>query len=343
MDGAAPPAADGRTLRPADERRLYEAIRGILAEAVERRGSSIDDYTAPDGDGAMQERLEVYQRTGEPCPRCGRPIRRIVVGGRATHFCSWCQRLPAADRAGAAAILRTMTGGAAASGPALDGARRARGPLGLTPGEAAQPAPRGRGRSARASGGDPAGGGAASAGRGLRGRLMSILRLSGRPPRGRHVRHPRRVNAAIALGDRVGLVGPNGAGKTTLLRIAAGLDEPDGGEVHRKRGLSLGLLAQESHFDAAFMAAPDLRTAVRDGAAHLERMATSSAELERAGRVEEPAYADLQHRFEVLGGYTLDQRVDEALSGLGFARDEWAGRRRRCRAASRPGRRWPGS
>ena len=38
----------------------------------------------------------------------------------------------------------------------------------------------------------------------------------------------------------------------------------------------------------------------------------------------EPAYADLQHRFEILGGYTLDQRVDSALSGLGFARDEWA-------------------
>ena len=42
----------------ADERRLYEAIRAVLAEAVERRGRSIDDYTAPDGDGAMQERLE---------------------------------------------------------------------------------------------------------------------------------------------------------------------------------------------------------------------------------------------------------------------------------------------
>ena len=38
----------------------------------------------------------------------------------------------------------------------------------------------------------------------------------------------------------------------------------------------------------------------------------------------EPAYADLQHRYEVLGGYTLDQRVDAALSGLGFTRDEWA-------------------
>jgi ATP-binding cassette subfamily F protein 3 len=131
------------------------------------------------------------------------------------------------------------------------------------------------------------------------------------------------VDAAVALGDRVGLVGPNGSGKTTLLRLAAGHDEPDRGRVERKRGLSIGLLAQEAHFDDAFMAAPDLRTAVRSGAAHLEEMATQLAGYEHAGRVTEAAYADLQHRFEVLGGYTLDQRVDAALTGLGFGRDEW--------------------
>ncbi len=132
------------------------------------------------------------------------------------------------------------------------------------------------------------------------------------------------ITAAIAVDDRIGLVGPNGAGKTTLLRIAAGRDEPDGGTVSRKRGLSIGLLAQESHFDAAFMASPDLRAAVRHGAAHLEEMAEKLHGLEQAGRVEEAAYADLQHTYEILGGYTLDQRVDEALSGLGFTRDEWA-------------------
>jgi formamidopyrimidine-DNA glycosylase len=99
------------TLRPPDERRLYLTVRSILAEAVERRGSSIDDYTAPDGDGSMQEQLQVYQRTGEPCLRCGRAIKRIVIGARSTHLCSWCQRLSAADRKSAAAILRAMTGG----------------------------------------------------------------------------------------------------------------------------------------------------------------------------------------------------------------------------------------
>jgi len=93
-------------LRPAGEARLYRAIRAVLAEAIERRGSSVDDYTAPEGDGTMQERLAVYQRTGLPCLRCGRPIRRLVLGARSTHFCSWCQRLPARERAGAGAILR---------------------------------------------------------------------------------------------------------------------------------------------------------------------------------------------------------------------------------------------
>jgi ATP-binding cassette subfamily F protein 3 len=132
------------------------------------------------------------------------------------------------------------------------------------------------------------------------------------------------VTAAIALDDRIGLVGPNGAGKTTLLRIAAGRDEPDAGSAHRKRGLTLGLLAQESHFDAAFMAAHDLRAAVRAGASHLDAMAARLGELERGGHAAGTEYADLQHTFEALGGYTLDLRVDEALSGLGFTRDEWS-------------------
>src|SRR5437868_14538625 len=110
---------------------------------------------------------------------------------------------------------------------------------------------------------------------------MSILRLDGvRREVGTFVILDD-ITAAITVGDRTRLVGPNGAGKTTLLRLAAGRDEPDAGVVHRKRGLSIGLLAQESHFDAAFMAAPDLRAAVRQGAAHLETMAAELHELEQ--------------------------------------------------------------
>ncbi len=137
------PLRTAGTLHPADERHLYESIRRILDEAVVRRGSSIDDYTAPDGDGSMQEHLQVYQRTGEPCARCGRPVKRIVIGARSTHFCSWCQRLGARDRKGAAAILRTLSGGRRRTGgrwTELAG----EGTLGLTPEETARATSRAR-------------------------------------------------------------------------------------------------------------------------------------------------------------------------------------------------------
>jgi formamidopyrimidine-DNA glycosylase len=141
------PLRSAGTLRTPDERRLYEAVRRILAEAIARRGSSIDDYTAPEGDGSMQDRLLVYQRAGQPCHRCGRPIRRIVIGARATHFCSWCQRLPAGDRKGAATILRGM-----APRPGRPPGQRGRrwteldgeGALGRTPDEVAAAADRTR-------------------------------------------------------------------------------------------------------------------------------------------------------------------------------------------------------
>jgi ATPase subunit of ABC transporter with duplicated ATPase domains len=68
---------------------------------------------------------------------------------------------------------------------------------------------------------------------------MSIVRLSGVVREIGAFTILDRIDAAMAYGDRVGLVGPNGAGKTTLLRLAAGVDDPDRGEVQRKRGLSI--------------------------------------------------------------------------------------------------------
>ena len=52
------------------------------------------------------------------------------------------------------------------------------------------------------------------------------------------------VSLRVGAGEAVAVLGPNGAGKTTLLRLAAGRDEPDRGTVQRKRGLTIGLLAQ---------------------------------------------------------------------------------------------------
>ncbi|MEO8626119.1 MAG: ribosomal protection-like ABC-F family protein [Candidatus Limnocylindrales bacterium] len=133
------------------------------------------------------------------------------------------------------------------------------------------------------------------------------------------------INASIAHGDKIGMVGANGAGKTSLLRICAGLDSPDSGTVQRKRGLTIGLLTQETNLDAAVVAAPTLRATVRAGAGELERMERRLAELESAGAaaVESAEYAHLREQFELRDGYSLDVRVDAALSGLGFARTDW--------------------
>ena len=89
------PLRTADSLSVEEVRRLYRAVRAALREAVVNRGTTFSDYVGVDGEpGANAEQLRVYQRTGEPCLRCGRPIARIVVGQRSTHFCPRCQRLP---------------------------------------------------------------------------------------------------------------------------------------------------------------------------------------------------------------------------------------------------------
>ncbi len=73
--------------------RLYRAMVDILTAAIRLKGSSISDYVDADGQrGSFQQQHQVYGHAGDPCPTCGTPIRRIVVGQRGTHYCPKCQR-----------------------------------------------------------------------------------------------------------------------------------------------------------------------------------------------------------------------------------------------------------
>ncbi|MBI3286836.1 MAG: bifunctional DNA-formamidopyrimidine glycosylase/DNA-(apurinic or apyrimidinic site) lyase [Chloroflexi bacterium] len=74
--------------------RLHSAIQSVLLASLGQGGTSIDPfYRRPDASqGAYQEGMAVYGREGQACPRCGRPIRRMVLGQRSTHFCARCQR-----------------------------------------------------------------------------------------------------------------------------------------------------------------------------------------------------------------------------------------------------------
>jgi len=72
---------------------LYHAIRQVLAQGIQNRGTTFSDYLDADGKkGRNQENLRVFRRASQPCPRCRTPIERTVVGGRGTYFCPRCQK-----------------------------------------------------------------------------------------------------------------------------------------------------------------------------------------------------------------------------------------------------------
>jgi formamidopyrimidine-DNA glycosylase len=90
--GIRPRRRAGRLTR-AELERLRLALLAVLDHAIRLGGSSVSDYVDADGvRGFFQLEHCVYQRTGQPCLRCQMPIRRIVVGGRGTHYCCHCQR-----------------------------------------------------------------------------------------------------------------------------------------------------------------------------------------------------------------------------------------------------------
>ena len=74
-------------------RRETAALRDVLHEAIAARGTTVSDYRDAAGEaGGFGPRLRVYGREGEPCPVCGTPIKRVVIGGRSAFYCPRCQR-----------------------------------------------------------------------------------------------------------------------------------------------------------------------------------------------------------------------------------------------------------
>jgi formamidopyrimidine-DNA glycosylase len=87
------PLTPASKLTDARAKKLYDAIRGILTHAIQLGGSSISDYVNGRGErGWFQMEHRVYGREGEACANCGRPIRKILVAQRGTHYCPHCQK-----------------------------------------------------------------------------------------------------------------------------------------------------------------------------------------------------------------------------------------------------------
>jgi formamidopyrimidine-DNA glycosylase len=88
------PSRPARTVQPDAAARLHAAVRDVLTQAIESRGSTVRDYrTGTGGRGGFQFSLEVYDRAGEPCVRCGTRLAEThTIDGRQTVFCWRCQK-----------------------------------------------------------------------------------------------------------------------------------------------------------------------------------------------------------------------------------------------------------
>ena len=90
--GVSPLRAAGKVSR---ERyaELAGSIKTILGYAIQRGGTTLRDFISPDGaPGYFEQELSAYGRGGEPCPRCGRPLKQASIGQRTTVWCGHCQR-----------------------------------------------------------------------------------------------------------------------------------------------------------------------------------------------------------------------------------------------------------
>ena len=91
MAGIDPRRAAGRVSLERFER-LAEAIKTVLAAAITQGGTTLRDFVSGTGEpGYFAQRLNVYGRAGEPCRHCGMALRHIVLGQRATLYCTLCQ------------------------------------------------------------------------------------------------------------------------------------------------------------------------------------------------------------------------------------------------------------
>jgi formamidopyrimidine-DNA glycosylase len=82
------PTRRARTLTRRETRDLRDALRAVLAEAIDARGTTFSDYRDGEGEeGGFEPRLRVYGREGLPCVLCGTPIKRIVLSNRSAFYC----------------------------------------------------------------------------------------------------------------------------------------------------------------------------------------------------------------------------------------------------------------
>ena len=138
------------------------------------------------------------------------------------------------------------------------------------------------------------------------------------------------ITFKISSGDRIGLIGKNGAGKSTMLKILSKELEPDSGQIASDKNLKIGFLKQDIDFDFG-------RTVLEESYEAFKEIKEVEGKLEHINKqlVERTDYDsesyhqlmidlnELQHQYEILGGYNYQGETEKILQGLGFKRDDF--------------------
>jgi len=133
------------------------------------------------------------------------------------------------------------------------------------------------------------------------------------------------LSCEIPHGAKIALVGPNGSGKTTLLRLIAGLEGPTAGSIHCAKGLYIAYLPQQADFSGTgtlWDAMLEVFTDLQAQSAELRRLEAAMADPAVCEEVLQ-RYGSALEAFELAGGYTYEQRIEQVLSGLGFDGDDF--------------------
>ena len=89
------PLRKANTLTNEEKKILHRSIRHIIRKSIDYGGTTFLTFRGPEGKkGEFWKKLQVFRKTGEPCPHCKKPITRIIVGQRSTHLCENKQRIP---------------------------------------------------------------------------------------------------------------------------------------------------------------------------------------------------------------------------------------------------------
>ncbi|WP_121666736.1 ABC-F family ATP-binding cassette domain-containing protein [Mesonia aquimarina] len=138
------------------------------------------------------------------------------------------------------------------------------------------------------------------------------------------------ITYRLGAGDRIGLVGKNGAGKSTMLKILAGDLEADTGQIAKEKDLRIGFLRQDIDFEEGRTVLEESYQAFVEIKRLEKKLAEINHDLAERTDYESDSYHqlmidlnDVQHQYEILGGYNYQGETERILQGLGFEREDF--------------------